>query len=271
MAEFEIERVCPVCGKHFGVLYKNRWAYKKTRAKGGYDFYCSWKCLRVDEMKRKTKQKPVPAKQKKGVNKMSQNKLTREQKGKAVEIAIGGGDPLVYLKECGAKNPAAAWWYIKKTLATKNPQLLEKIPEKIGTVLNESGQVTARVEIAEKLPPEAVAEVPEDKLEGFEPVNVKEKGTLPAGTTKKEVFEALKVPGMVVMDATGLHTEPPKEAFQYTVTAIRTGLGEFRKDSRDGLVYWVTEEGETIYLSHREWLKLAGDIPRMLKVLEGEE
>ena len=272
MAEYEIERVCPVCGKRFEVLYKNQWAYKKARAKGGYNFYCSWKCLRADEMKRKTEPKPVPTKQKKGVNKMSQNKLTREQKGKAVEIAIGGGDPLVYLKECGAKNPAAAWWYIKKTLATKNPQLLEKIPEKIGTVLNESGQVAARVEIAEKLPPEAVAEVPEeDQLEGFEPVNVKEKGTLPAGTTKKEVFEALKVPGMVVLDATGLHTEPPKEAFQFTVTAIRTGLGEFRKDSRDGLVYWVTAGGGKIYLSHREWLKLAEDIPRMLKVLEGEE
>ena len=162
MAEYEIERVCPVCGKRFEVLYKNQWAYKKARAKGGYNFYCSWKCLRADEMKRKTEPKPVPTKQKKGVDKMSQNKLTREQKGKAVEIAIGGGDPLVYLKECGAKNPNAAWWYIKKTLATKNPQLLEKIPEKIGTVLNERGQVAERVEIAEKLPPEAVAEVPEE-------------------------------------------------------------------------------------------------------------
>ena len=97
----------------------------------------------------------------KGVDKMSKHKLTREQKEKAVDIAIKGGDPLVYLKLCGAKNPTAAWWYIKKTLATKNPQMLEKIPEKIGTVLNESGQATATVEIAEKLPPEAVAEVPE--------------------------------------------------------------------------------------------------------------
>ena len=104
----------------------------------------------------------------KGVDRMSQNKLTREQKGKAVDIAIQGGDPLAYLRECGAKNPTAAWWYIKKTLATKNPQLLEKIPEKIGTVLNESGQVAARVEIAEKLPPEAAAEVPEEMEPEFQ-------------------------------------------------------------------------------------------------------
>ena len=237
MAEYEIERVCPVCGKHFDVLYKELWAYKKPRTKGGYDFYCTWKCLREDEAIRKMKPKPVPEKREnkdrlaalkelmaavkdgrdvydylkgmgyadpkdtlrklritakkdapeiyqwmeqnglldmrkghsgKGVDKMSKHKLTREQKEKAVEIAIQGGDPLVHLKKCGAKNPTAAWWYIKKTLATKNPQLLEKIPEKIGTVLNEKGQVAARVEIAEKLPPEAVAEAPEaDPLAGF--------------------------------------------------------------------------------------------------------
>ena len=246
MAEYEIERVCPVCGKHFDVLYKDLWAYKKARAKGGYDFYCTWKCLREAETNKTKKPEPVPEKREnkerlqvrvelmaavkdgrdayeylwdmgytdpkdtlrrlrimakndapeiyqwmeqnglldmrkehsgKGVDKVSKHKLTREQKEKAVEIAIQGGDPLVHLKKCGAKNPTAAWWYIKKTLATKNPQLLEKIPEKIGTVLNESGQAVPApknpkggtiVEIAEKMPPEAVAEVPEaDPLEGF--------------------------------------------------------------------------------------------------------
>ena len=234
MAEYEIERVCPVCGKHFDVLYKDLWAYKKPRTKGGYDFYCTWKCLREAETNKTKKPEPVPQKREnkerlqvlvglmaavkdgrdaydylqgmgyadpkdtlrrlritakkdapeiyqqmeqnglldmrkehsgKGVDKMSKHKLTREQKEKAVDIAIKGGDPLAYLKLCGAKNPTAAWWYIKKTLATKNPQLLEKIPEKIGTVLNEKGQLA---EVAEKLPPEAAAEVPEaDPLAGF--------------------------------------------------------------------------------------------------------
>lgn len=242
MAEYEIERVCPVCGKHFEVLYKDLWAYKIGRAKGGYDFYCSWKCLREDEAIRKMKPKPPPEKREnkerlqvlvelmaavkdgrdaydylegmgyadpkdtlrrlritakkdapeiyqwmeqnglldmrkghsgKGVDKMSQNKLTREQKGKAVDIAIQGGDPLEYLKKCGAKNPSAAWWYIKKTLATKNPKLLEKIPEKIGTVLDENGLAAPLAEVAEKLPPEAAAEVPEaDPLAGFVPVSL---------------------------------------------------------------------------------------------------
>ena len=58
MAEYEIERVCPVCGKHFDVLYKELWAYKKARAKGGYDFYCTWKCLREAETNIKPKPEP---------------------------------------------------------------------------------------------------------------------------------------------------------------------------------------------------------------------
>lgn len=288
MAEYEIERVCPVCGKHFDVLYKELWAYKKPRTKGGYDFYCTWTCLREAETNKTKKPEPVPEKREnkdrlavlkdlmdaisdgrnahdylrdmgyadpkdtlrklrttakkdapeiyqqmeqnglldmrkghsgKGVDKVSKHKLTREQKEKAVEIAIQGGDPLVHLKKCGAKNPTAAWWYIKKTLATKNPQLLEKIPEKIGTVLNEKGQVAARVEVAEKLPPEAVAEVPEaDPLAGFQ---VKHMGK-PVAMSREEHKEAhqgsaaITVPveydgfKVVNMDAGGTVTELEK-------------------------------------------------------------
>ena len=73
---------------------------------------------------------------------MGHHKLTLEQKKKAVEIASQGGDQLEYLRKCGAKNPSAAWFYIKKTLEVKEtekkaepaekPQLAEvvdKVPE----------------------------------------------------------------------------------------------------------------------------------------------
>ena len=90
----------------------------------------------------------------KGVDKMSQNKLTREQKEKAVKIALEGGDYLEHLKKCGAKNPSAAWWYIKKTLAKSNPKLLAEVMKKTGEVETiKASEVVAAVEIAEKLPP----------------------------------------------------------------------------------------------------------------------
>ena len=257
---------CGVCGKRIVIPDPMFYVYKR-----GKTFFCSKNCMIVHNSKLTGKTGMFRTERK---EKDMNHRLTRDQKQKAVELALQGGDYMAHLKKAGAKNPSAAWWYIKATLEKANPEKYKELMK----VMEENRPV---VEIAEKLPPEAVAEVPEE-LKEFdeaarqmqkkpEPVEVKENGTLPEGTTKKEVFDALKVPGMVVLDATGLHTEPPKEAFQFTVTAIRTGLGEFRKDSRDGLVYWVTEEGETIYLSHREWLKLAGDIPRILQVLEGEE
>ena len=237
MAEYEIERVCPVCGKHFDVLYKELWAYKKAREKGGYDFYCTWKCLRAAETNKTKKPEPVPEKREnkdrlavlkdlmdalcdgrdaydylrdmgyadpkdtlrklrttakkeapdiyqtmkvmglldmrkghsgKGVDKMSQNKLTREQKGKAVNIAIQGGDPLEYLKKCGAKNPTAAWWYIRKTLKEVNPNKYLELTNALNQQEKKEPEKGQLAEVAEKLPPEAVAEVPEaDPLAGF--------------------------------------------------------------------------------------------------------
>lgn len=109
----------------------------------------------------------------------SSHKLTREEKEKAVELAISGKDPLSYLRERGAKNPSAAWYYIKKTLAKSNPKLLEKIPEKLGTVLDEKGLAVPADDSADAVRPAAVARDPStsvgmtaqeeagDPLEGF--------------------------------------------------------------------------------------------------------
>ena len=293
MAEHEIERVCPVCGKHFDVLYKELWAYKEPRTKGGYDFYCTWKCLRAAETNNKPKPEPQKRENKdrlavlkdlmdaisngrnahdylrdmgyadpkdtlrklratakkedpeiykrmgkmglldmrkghsgKGVDKMSNHKLTREQKEKAVNIAIQGGDPLEYLKKCGAKNPSAAWWYIKKTLAEKNPKLLEQIPEKIGTVLNEKGQLA---EVAEKLPPEAAAEVPEaDPLAGFVAYDpVAPEGDKTAAMSREEHKEVHKGSAAITV---------PVEYDGFKVSAITGEYGDYK--IQDGLYFY---------------------------------
>lgn len=54
-------------------------------------------------------------------------KLTLENKKKAVEIALGGGNYLDYLKKCGAGNPSASWTYIKKCLQAKDPEKYEQL------------------------------------------------------------------------------------------------------------------------------------------------
>ena len=57
-------------------------------------------------------------------------KLTLEQKKKAVQIAIDGGNPVDYLKECGSDAPDKTWWFIKNKLKDANPELYAQIPDR---------------------------------------------------------------------------------------------------------------------------------------------
>ena len=59
-------------------------------------------------------------------------KITLEAKKQAVEIAIGGGNPLPYLKQCGSRNPEALWGMIKRDLKKADPEKYAQIPARIG-------------------------------------------------------------------------------------------------------------------------------------------
>lgn len=100
-------RICGCCGDRFPVLRPDMWTYKRD---GKY--FCSWSCYREKEAKTEMGRK-----------------ITLEQKKKAVEIAIGGGDPLAYLKQCGSESPDKLWWYIKSKLKDADPDLYAKIPD----------------------------------------------------------------------------------------------------------------------------------------------
>lgn len=247
MAEYEIEFRCKHCGKPITVLYPSRWGYKVRNKKGGWNYYCTWKCLRADERKEQKPEQAEEPEEKDGRNnrlevleelleavkggkdaydfleqlgytdpkdtlrrlritakkeapklytKMEKaglldmrkgrsgkgadnvNKLTREQKEKAVKLALEGGDYLDHLKKCGSKNPSAAWWYIKKTLAKSNPTLLAKVMKKTGEIEEikapentEGGPV---VEKADKLPPEADVPPPEPEVNYLEKVKAED-------------------------------------------------------------------------------------------------
>ena len=52
-------------------------------------------------------------------------KITLEQKKKAVDIAIAGGDPVKYLQGCGSEKPAVSWANILRALETARPEQYE--------------------------------------------------------------------------------------------------------------------------------------------------
>ena len=218
----------------------------------------------------------------KGVDRMSQNKLTREQKEKAVEIALSGGDYLEHLKKCGAKNPSAAWWYIRKTLAKSNPELLEEINRKTGE--------GAEVEVAEKLPPEAVAEVPED-LAGFvayEPGAPEGDKTEHQGfkvTAMEETDDGVRFVMSVppeqaeqmdkvmkdIMDperdalCMSLYNPPKEKKMEYTVVSIKTKAGTFSIDEEERISWRGGKSCTT--MKKEDWEELAEIMPEVLEIL----
>lgn len=81
----------------------------------------TWHRLQIEELGRDR----YKIRDGKGVDDMK--KLTLEHKKNAVEIALTGGNPLTFLKSCGAANPSASWVYIKKCLQVKDPEKYERL------------------------------------------------------------------------------------------------------------------------------------------------
>ena len=113
-------KTCPVCGKHFAVIWTRQWAYRRPgRNTGSERFFGSWKCLREFD---KTK----------GVQKMGAKRIfTKEQEAEAVRIALDGGSPLEFLEQCGGTNPAQKWYDIKNKLKETDPETWAKLPAKL--------------------------------------------------------------------------------------------------------------------------------------------
>lgn len=140
---------CPICGKKTAIYWPQFYVYRR-----GKKYFCGADCTEVYDMQRfrartgwkprkavkpitkmsnKTPQKcktqpnetTQPTTQERKKETMKRNKLTLEQKKKAMEIYQAGGDATGYLKECGQKNPSAALVYLKKSMEKKGKATVE--------------------------------------------------------------------------------------------------------------------------------------------------
>lgn len=204
---------CPVCGKKFFVLYPHLWTYKRD---GKY--ICSYGCMRTYD---------------KGEISMSRTIVSEEQKKRAIEIALEGGDYKGYLEECGSKNPSAHWYLIKKQLMKNDPETYEKLAKMTGSVL-------PQVETPE-------GEFAPAKIGGLCP---------PPGEVKK------------LTTATVMTEAEVQFLERTTVTAIRVeGLGEFYYNRKYNCIDWRTVAGEEVSLGPAWWIQLTEDLPMVMKKL----
>jgi len=166
---------CPVCGKKTEAMWPEQWRYKYNGK-----HICSWGCLRKLQKKDEAKTAAYyRSDETDGEEDDPMRKITLEQKKKAVQIAISGGDPLEHLKKCGSEAPDKLWYYIKNRLKVTDPELYAQIPD------------MRKKETKKEPEPEAPAENPEEPktLDGsaWEPYQVDR-------TEKKQAEEPEKKP-----------------------------------------------------------------------------
>lgn len=113
---------CQTCGKRFVTHWPELWPFRE-----GNRYYCSQACKNTDDERFKRRIKTETSMKKGRPKGMGRCKITLEDKKKAVQIAIDGGDPMEYLRGLRSKNPAAMWYAIRENLKKADPATYEKI------------------------------------------------------------------------------------------------------------------------------------------------
>ena len=167
-------------------------------------------------------------------------KLTLENKKKAVEIALGSGNYLDYLKECGVANPSASWVYIKKCLQ-------EKEPEQYAQLMAVQKQ-------------EKPAEPAEDPLKDFEPVVFQGKEYEKA---EKAEQKEPKTEQKAEKNSGKRRKADQKQPFK--IREAEGAAGVWSRSDND----WIRFQKDnvtTIKMRAEEWLALAAELPNVLQL-----
>ena len=175
------------------------------------------------------------------------NRITLEQKKKAVQIGIDGGDVIGFLKKCGSKNPSAHWCVIKKNLKDADPEAWAKLE---ASAKKDSVQTEKAVTCCAPSTREGV-EVPEEVPE--------EKAEIPAkeSVTTEEAFTA-------VGDMLKRITKPVNyDGFE--ITGLKTDYGRFQV-SNNGCLFFGADQDE-LEMPVEIWRKFAEDLPRVMAIL----
>lgn len=239
---------CPVCGKEYDILYPDKWTYKRRRT-GEHMFYlCSWSCLRkFDEAKE-------------SVIQVKRKTVTLEQKKKAVDIALAGGNPLTFLAECGSANPGNMWWTIKQNLKEVDPEKYEKLPKRLN-----SGEKTVPgipIDLIEAPAMPQKAETPEEPEATLADAM---KGMKDAAD---EFFGTCEEMGLTLEKAKKDAT--PVKYDNMTVREIEGVFGRYRRSDVNGITYidFECDDGlDILSLTVNQWIQFREEQEKAFAIL----
>ena len=180
-------------------------------------------------------------------------KITLAQKKRAVEIALNGGNPLPYLKQCGSERPDGLWYTIKQDLKKADPAAYERLPKRCG---EKKPEKLAEEELEEELLCEPV--VPDYEPEKAEAV-VENKETV---VEKPETVVENKAE---TVEKAETAAEPETDPF--IVTAVEGKFGEYHFDAENNFIGWKPMEGPIICMSAEKWHKFIDEILKAMQKL----
>ena len=273
--------VCAICGKKIFTTYPDNWPYRyKSKV------FCSQDCKIVHTARDLHKVDfanlglqdmsgfypyEIPVREGKteeeGDEDMrGQKLLTDEQKQKAVEIALEGGDPIKYLNGLGMKNPWGNWGYIKMKLKEKEPekydQLMKAMKDK--GEAKEKKMKQQRETLEKMLNPEKVLKVdrlPEEVQTIGKTVSVEKKN----GGVEVKVAMA---PGVNLEEILNQPKKSRKVNLVYKVIGIETKLGKFQYDRASDQMRWMPKNSTVvIMLQAEDWKQLAEDLPGIMETI----
>lgn len=168
--------------------------------------------------------------------------MTNEQRLKAAQIAIDGGDPRPYLEECGLMAPDKTWWYLKQWLKKNYPEMADKVPKKLGTADD-----YLKVKLDKGMPketPEKILGKDKDEFEKMPTVNVD--GPLRIETPEANKVEIVEVPEKPKITKPLMHSG--KKAIGW-----EGDFGTYIYDRRHGYIDYEGNDGDEISLTVEGW------------------
>lgn len=228
IAEPTGDKKCPVCGKSFFVQWPTLWTYKRGAPYPKY--FCSYKCVREFD---KNKEEKVVGKPR---------VISPENEQEAIKCATAGGDPIAYLKNCGAKNPSAAWYHIRSKIKDTDPETYENLPH-----LYRKKTDAPKSTLADAM--EGMKDAADEFFGKCEDMGL--------SLGKDETPEEQKITQPVVYDG-------------MTVREIEGGFGRYRRSDVHGSIYIdfeYTEGADVISLTDKQWRSFMVELIHAIQIL----
>ena len=224
------------------------------RERGFISPWGTWYRLQKEELHRKEHEITYGR-----VNTMAK-RLNLDQKKKAVQIALEGGNPYDFLRDCGSKEPSALWWTIKQNLKKVDPETYAKLPAMLPKT--EPVKKTVKKPVVRALTREE-----HEELKGFEPAWVSEKLVDPpkAPEVKKDETDQTINASEIEMDITEkIKNAPVARAVpvEFSITGLKTGIGSFTRSGKT--IIWYPEVAQAVQLPVEKWNELVRVLPQVI-------